>query len=168
MITASRMKDIEKGMDFGRKAEYELKKAGEDKGWEILAEGYRKTADELLIEVRKNQPNPDLTRDRLYTLCNKYGWFTCGSVNQYQKLFDMRDAGATTHELAVMIWICSDDGWTVEDIQKALDERMYCAVQDGEIYYIGVYEDVERYISEVVPEAAFEICEYAGQIRKEA
>ena len=160
------LSDIEKGMEFGRQAEAELKRSCEDKGWQILAEGYRKTAEDLLIEARKHQPNPDLTRDRLYTLCNKYRWFTCGSVNQYQKLFDMRDAGATTHELAVMIWICSDDGWTVEDIQKALDEWMYCAVRDGEVHYIGVYADVEHFLSEV-PDAEWEICLYAERIKQE-
>ena len=76
------LSDIEKGMEFGRKAEAELKTTGQDKGWQILAEGYRKTAEDLLIEARKHQTNPDLTRDRLYMLCNKYRWFTCGSVNQ--------------------------------------------------------------------------------------
>lgn len=164
------LKDIEKGMDFGRKAEAELKRTGSDKGWEILAEGYRKTADKLLIEVRKNQPNPDLTRDRLYKLCNKHNWFTAGSTNQYMELFDLVDAKATTHEIALVIWICSDrDRWSVEEIQKILDEKMFCAVLRGETHYIGEYEEVQKFLEEECDLDAqeWEICEFSGRIPQE-
>lgn len=143
------LKDIEKGMEFGRKAEVELKRTGEDKGWQILAEGYRKTADQLLSEVMKHLPNKSLNRDRLYKLCNKYHWFDHGSVNQYQKLFDMLDDGATTHDLAMVIWICSDtEKWTVEEIQETLDLPLYAAVHHGESFFIGEYYEVENYVNE--------------------
>ena len=62
MMNANKMKNIDKGMDFGRKAEEELTRTGSDKGWQILAEGYRKTAEELLSELKRHQKNPDLTR----------------------------------------------------------------------------------------------------------
>ena len=156
------LKDIEKGLEFGRQAEAELKRTGEDKGWQILAEGYRKTAEELLIEVRKHQPNPDLTRERLYKLCNKHSWFTAGSNRQYEELFNLVDAMATTHEIAMVIWICSDrDRWSIEEIQKILDEKMYCAVLHGECHFVGDYESVERFITEEDEgNPDWEICEF--------
>ena len=45
----------------------------------------------------------------LYNLCNEKRYFTCGSSNQYQKMFDMAEQGATAHDVALVIWICSDN-----------------------------------------------------------
>ena len=170
MISASKMKDIDKGMDFGRKAEEELKRTGSDKGWQILAEGYRRTAEELLSEVKQHQNNPDLTYSRLYKLCNEHQWFTHGDVSQYNDMFEARDNGATTHDLAIMIWICSDRSkWTVESIQKILDEKMFCAVLHGDAHFIGDYEAVERFLNEEAEDDPdWEICEYAGRRTQEA
>lgn len=164
------LKNIEKGLEFGRKAEAELTVRKEDKGWQILAEGYRKNLEDLLAEAKKHQPNPDLTRDRLYRLCNKHQWFTSGSVQQYDVLFEMLSEGATTHDLAVMIWICSDtDVWTVESIQKILDEKMWCAVLRGEIHYINDYESVLRFLEEDADlDQDWEMCELSGRIREGA
>ena len=169
MISANKMKDIDKGMDFGRKAEEELKRTGSDKGWQILAEGYRKTAEELLSEVKRHQKNPDLTRNRLYQLCNKYQWFTHGSNQQYSDLFEMLDHDFSTHDLAMVIWICSDiTMWTPDSIQKILDERMYCAVLRGEVHFVGDYESVERFITEEDEgNPDWEICEFAARISQE-
>lgn len=170
MISANKMKDIDKGMDFGRKAEEELKRTGSDKGWQILAEGYRKTAEELLSEAKRHQKNPDLTRNRLYQLCNKYQWFTHGSNQQYSDLFEMLDHDFSTHDLAMVIWICSDiTMWTPDSIQKILDERMYCAVLRGEVHFISDYEAVERFLNEEADDDPdWEICEYAGRLTQEA
>lgn len=161
------LQDIEKGLDFGRKAEYELKKSGEDKSWQILAEGYRKSVEDLLIELKQYRSNPDLTRDRVYKLCNKHRWFTSGGNSQYMAMFDMVDAKATTREIAMVIWICSDrEKWTVESIQKILDEPLYCAVLRGEVHYIGEFEDVQKFLEEDADLDAqtWTMCEY----RKEA
>ena len=158
--------DIEKGLEFGRKAEYELKRTGEDKGWQILAEGYRKTAEDLLIEVRKHQPNPALTRERMYKLCNRHSWFTAGSTNQYMELFDLVDAKASIHDMAMVIWICSDrDRWSIEEIQKLLDEKLYCAMLNGEIHYIAEFEEVRKFIDEESERDAqeWELCEFTGR-----
>lgn len=35
----------------------------------------------------------------LYTLCNKEEFFTCGDVNQYQKMLDLASSGVTHMEL---------------------------------------------------------------------
>lgn len=45
----------------------------------------------------------------IYELCNKYQWFTCGSVRQYEKALTMAKGGVPITELARVIWICSDD-----------------------------------------------------------
>ena len=162
------LKNIENGLEFGRKAEEALRRSGETNGMEIISEGYRKTITDLLIEVRKHQPNPDLTYERLYKLCNQHNWFTHGDVSQYNDLFEARDNGATTHDLAVMIWICSDHAeWTIESIQKILDEKMYAAVLHGDIYYISDYESVEKYLAEESDDNPdWEICEFSGRIRE--
>ncbi|BAL01909.1 hypothetical protein OBV_p-00540 (plasmid) [Oscillibacter valericigenes Sjm18-20] len=59
--------------------------------------------------------------DDLYRLCNLNGYFTCGNSAQYQKMFDMADAGAAAHDVAVVIWICSDDK-PLEKIEKEVQE----------------------------------------------
>lgn len=45
----------------------------------------------------------------IYELCNKYQWFTCGGVRQYEKALTMAKGGVPITELARVIWICSDD-----------------------------------------------------------
>ena len=161
------LEDAEKTMEFGRKAMQELKP--DNTGWQLVAEGFEKLAADLMIEYRKHQPNPDLTRDRLYKLCNKHRWFTAGSNRQYAELFDLVDAKATTHEIAMVIWICSErDRWSIEEIQKILDEKTFCAVLHGEIHYVSDYESVESFIvNEGDDNPDWEICEFAGRIRQE-
>lgn len=159
------LQNIESGLEFGRKAESALIASKEDKGWQILAEGYRKNLEDLLSEAKQYQPNTDLTRDRLFKLCNKYDWFCCGSVKQYDKLFEMLRDGATTHDLAVMIYICSDmTEWTIESIQKILDQKMYCAVLHGEVYLVSDYESIERFLThEASDNPDWEICEFSAR-----
>lgn len=57
--------------------------------------------------------------DLMYTLCNRYRWFTCGTNEQYNRLFDMVRSGRRTRDLALVISICSE-GWTEEAIYKEL------------------------------------------------
>lgn len=47
--------------------------------------------------------------DDLRRLCIKRNWFTCGTVEQYEKLFYANSHGCTMEEIATIIWICSDD-----------------------------------------------------------
>ena len=53
--------------------------------------------------MRKNRST------ELYHLCNKEQYFTCGSVEQYDKMFDLVRQGATARDVANIIWICSED-----------------------------------------------------------
>ena len=64
------------------------------------------------------------TVDQVYALCNKYQWFTCGSNNQYEKLFIMIDEKAPIEEVATVIWLCSDDKWCRRDIISVLNEAL--------------------------------------------
>lgn len=48
--------------------------------------------------------------DDLRELCIKNNWFTCGTCQQYDKLYEMTRSGDfTMHEVATVIWVCSDN-----------------------------------------------------------
>ena len=59
--------------------------------------------------------------EKLYRLCNQKGYFTCGSSEQYSKMFDMAEHGATAHDVALVIWICSNDK-ELETIENEVSE----------------------------------------------
>jgi len=44
----------------------------------------------------------------LYKLCNKERMFTCGTTKQYEKMFELAEAGITRMELAYILYLCSD------------------------------------------------------------
>ena len=45
----------------------------------------------------------------LYELCVKKNYFTCGDSSQYGKMFDLAENGASSHDIALVIWLCSDN-----------------------------------------------------------
>lgn len=45
----------------------------------------------------------------LRALCIKHDWFTCGTNEQYNKLFYANTHGFSMEEIATIIWICSDE-----------------------------------------------------------
>lgn len=98
-------------------------------GWTIpLGEVIRVEGSEEVVEdaIEDESINPDtveVTIDfwDLRELCIKNDWFTCGTSTQYSKLFDMAEAGATIHDLALIIWICSDEV-PIETIKERLWE----------------------------------------------
>lgn len=47
--------------------------------------------------------------DDLRNLCIVNDWFTCGTNEQYDKMFKMAEHGCTIHDLAMIIWICSEN-----------------------------------------------------------
>ena len=52
--------------------------------------------------------------NKLYSICNKYQFFTCGSIKQYNKLFELnenKNGNITTKELALVIYICSEQSF---------------------------------------------------------
>ena len=64
------------------------------------------------------------TVDQVYALCNEHQWFTCGSNNQYEKLFVMIEEKAPIEEVATVIWLCSEDKWCRRDIISVLNEAL--------------------------------------------
>ena len=65
----------------------------------------------------------EITNNKLYSLCNKYQWFTNGDNAQYEMMFKKNKAGASLETLATIIWICST-GWSEQDILKILKEEV--------------------------------------------
>lgn len=63
-----------------------------------------------------------ISNDKLYTLCNKYQWFTNGDCEQYQMFFERNKQGASLETLTTIIWICSS-GWNEQDILKILQQE---------------------------------------------
>lgn len=60
----------------------------------------------------------------LRELCIKNSWFTCGTVKQYEKLFDRNKEGASIAELSIIIWVCSDNIPKNEIYSKLLGAMM--------------------------------------------
>lgn len=63
------------------------------------------------------------TTTNLRNLCIKNNWFTCGSIEQYNKLFYANEMGYSIKEIAIIIWLCSDDKCCLEDILETLTEE---------------------------------------------
>ena len=58
----------------------------------------------------------------VYNLCNDKGWFTRGDNSQYERMFDMVRNADPIHDIAIVIWICSDPKWTIQEIESILNE----------------------------------------------
>lgn len=63
-----------------------------------------------------------ISNEKLYYLCNKYQWFTCGDNRQYELLFKLNKDGASLEKLATIIWICST-GYDEQLILKILKQE---------------------------------------------
>lgn len=59
----------------------------------------------------------------LHDLCVKNDWFVGGTDDQYSKLFEMARNGATTDELARIIWLCTPDS-NFEEIKGVLESAV--------------------------------------------
>lgn len=60
-----------------------------------------------MIEILESRS--PISAEELRLLCIEKDWFTHGTNQQYQKLFDMNRDGASLEELALVIWICSSN-----------------------------------------------------------
>ena len=63
----------------------------------------------------------------LRQLCIDRNWFTCGTLEQYDKLFYANENGCSIEEIATIIWLCSDEKCHCRrDILSCLiDERKF-------------------------------------------
>lgn len=75
------------------------------------------------FEIRENRPYIVCPTDELRTMCIKNDWFTSGSINQYEKMFEANygDSGFTTKDIAAIIWVCSNAEY--EDILEKLTAK---------------------------------------------
>lgn len=55
----------------------------------------------------------------LYRLCNDNNYFTNGTNSQCEKLFTANENNASKKELALIIWVCSDNV-SIEEIEAKL------------------------------------------------
>lgn len=60
------------------------------------------------------------TTYKLRELCIKHNWFTCGSCEQYDKMFYANENGYSLEEIATIIWLCSEKRWTKSEIYDIL------------------------------------------------
>ena len=59
----------------------------------------------------------------VYNLCNRNSWFTYGTNSQYNRMFEMVRQGKSIHDIAVVIWICSDGSDKIGTIERILKEN---------------------------------------------
>ena len=58
----------------------------------------------------------------LRQLCIDNNWFTCGTIEQYEKLFYANEHGCPIEEIATIIWLCSDEDCRRADVLDILTE----------------------------------------------
>lgn len=63
------------------------------------------------------------SNDELRSICIRCGWFTNGSCEQYEKMFEMNEKQMPLREIAVAIWICSY-GYSLEQVEARLEEAL--------------------------------------------
>ena len=68
----------------------------------------------------ESQKHSTLTTSQVYSLCNQFKWFTCGSNISYTKMFELVENNATIHDIAVAIWVCSDPTISLDDIENTI------------------------------------------------
>ena len=62
-------------------------------------------------------------KEKLYRLCNRENYFTCGSNRQYDRMFTIStDPKFSVREVAILIFMCSDDGADLDTIEKQVQE----------------------------------------------
>ena len=61
-----------------------------------------------------------LFSEEMRSLCIKNNWFTCGTNEQYTKLFDALKAERPIDEITTIIWLCSEDCWERDEIRAIL------------------------------------------------
>lgn len=70
--------------------------------------------------------------ESLRMACIRKNWFTCGTCEQYDRMFAMNREKRPLEEVALVIWLCSE-GVTREEIQRDLEDLR-------EDYLIGLDE----------------------------
>lgn len=119
---------LDHGADVHANDDEPLRKAAES--------GYKDTAQSLIqngadenilsLKLARGISGYSVTDPaRLRMLCIRQNWFTCGSNEQYEKMFYANDNGWPIEDIATAIWICSKnvDRDTVLNVLR--EEREY-------------------------------------------
>lgn len=67
--------------------------------------------------------NTVTTSARLRQVCVDNNWFTCGTNEQYAKMFYANENGCPIKELATIIWPCSNEDVRRIDVLNTLNEE---------------------------------------------
>ena len=60
------------------------------------------------------------TPDELRSLCIRKDWFSSGTNEQYYKMFEANENGRAIKDIALMIWLCTEDV-TEDEILRELE-----------------------------------------------
>lgn len=74
------------------------------------------------------------TFEDLRQLCIKNNWFTCGSCEQYEKMFRANESGCfSIEQIAMFIWACSSEEILYTDVLNELlcEHASYVSFSDG-------------------------------------
>ena len=75
------------------------------------------------------------TFENLRQLCIKNNWFTCGSCEQYEKMFLANEDNCfSIGQIAMIIWACSSEKFSYTEIFNELvcEHAIYELIVDGE------------------------------------
>lgn len=80
----------------------------------------------MLTDLFKDIYNPVIKFDcmDIRSLCIENDWFTCGSNMQYERMFEMAENGCTLHDLAMVIYTCSDNA-EVDEIEREIRDLVF-------------------------------------------
>ena len=67
--------------------------------------------------------NPSRDAVRKYCIVNDL--FTCGNSTQYEKMFDLLDMQYPIHDIATIIWACSETEKHADEIENELRQLMH-------------------------------------------
>ena len=62
---------------------------------------------------------------KLQGFCIRHNYFTAGDNEQYEKLFDLFEKNEPMHDIALVIWVCSETDKRPADIGLELLEEVY-------------------------------------------
>lgn len=64
-----------------------------------------------------------INNNTLYRICNEKKYFTCGTNEQYEKLFALNTLDTSIIEIATIIWICSEEHSRKDIIDELIKAR---------------------------------------------
>ena len=65
-----------------------------------------------------------MNANEIRKLCINHQWFTAGTNSQYEKMFELVRSGASTHDVALAIWL-STESETIENIEEVIRKTSF-------------------------------------------